>query len=107
MHNSGHGSSSAAQSSSCKYQHLWPTNFVQQLQQGLVLKDALVSYDELQLCERIGDGSAGEVFRAQWRGSVVAVKIVKVQQFAEMTAADKAAFREEAYLMSKLRYCNT
>ena len=36
--------------------------------------DWLISWDEIELGRRIGAGSYGEVFRAQWRHTDVAVK---------------------------------
>jgi serine/threonine-protein kinase CTR1 len=44
-------------------------------------EDLDIPWSELILKENIGTGSFGTVLRADWRGSDVAVKILKVQGF--------------------------
>jgi hypothetical protein len=42
-----------------------------------------LDFDEIQLIERIGEGSFGVVFAGSWRKQPVAVKLLRQQQFAE------------------------
>ncbi|XP_061350045.1 serine/threonine-protein kinase CTR1-like isoform X2 [Gastrolobium bilobum] len=58
---------------------------------------------ELILKENIGTGSFGTVLRADWRGSDVAVKILKVQGF---DAEQFEEFLKEVSLMKRLRHPN-
>ncbi|KAK7279008.1 hypothetical protein RJT34_24049 [Clitoria ternatea] len=66
-------------------------------------EDLDIPWSELVLKENIGTGSFGTVLRADWRGSDVAVKILKVQGF------DRERFEEflkEVSLMKRLRHPN-
>ncbi|KAK7355262.1 hypothetical protein VNO80_14513 [Phaseolus coccineus] len=66
-------------------------------------EDLDIPWSELILKENIGTGSFGTVLRADWRGSDVAVKILKVQGF------DPGRFKEflkEVSLMKRLRHPN-
>ncbi|XP_027937080.1 serine/threonine-protein kinase CTR1-like isoform X1 [Vigna unguiculata] len=66
-------------------------------------EDLDIPWSELILKENIGTGSFGTVLRADWRGSDVAVKILKVQGF------DPGRFEEflkEVSLMKRLRHPN-
>ncbi|XP_027189454.1 serine/threonine-protein kinase CTR1-like [Cicer arietinum] len=66
-------------------------------------EDLDIPWSELILKENIGTGSFGTVLRADWRGSDVAVKILKVQGF------DSERFEEflnEVTLMKRLRHPN-
>ncbi|KAI9124390.1 hypothetical protein K1719_004312 [Acacia pycnantha] len=65
--------------------------------------DLEISWSELILKEKIGTGSFGTVLRADWRGSDVAVKILKVQGF---DAERYEEFRKEVSLMKRLRHPN-
>eukprot|EP01122_Echinamoeba_exundans_P017348 TRINITY_DN911_c2_g1_i6.p1 TRINITY_DN911_c2_g1~~TRINITY_DN911_c2_g1_i6.p1 ORF type:complete len:395 (-),score=52.10 TRINITY_DN911_c2_g1_i6:10-1194(-) len=62
----------------------------------------LVGQDELELIDAIGKGSFGEVYKAKWKGVIVACKRL-------MTSGDKMhmeSFMKEASLMSTLRHPN-
>jgi hypothetical protein len=48
---------------------LLPSQFLQSLQQSLVLKDVLVNYAELRLEAAVGEGNFGVVHRAWFRGA--------------------------------------
>ncbi|KAF7820251.1 serine/threonine-protein kinase CTR1-like isoform X1 [Senna tora] len=65
--------------------------------------DLDILWSELILKEKIGTGSFGTVLRADWRGSDVAVKILKVQGF---DAERYEEFRKEVLLMKRLRHPN-
>ncbi|XP_054813303.1 serine/threonine-protein kinase CTR1-like isoform X2 [Prosopis cineraria] len=65
--------------------------------------DLEILWSELILKEKIGTGSFGTVLRADWRGSDVAVKILKVQGF---DAERYEEFRKEVSLMKRLRHPN-
>ncbi|KAK3038307.1 hypothetical protein RJ639_031403 [Escallonia herrerae] len=51
------------------------------LEPSLAMDWLEISWDELQVKERIGAGSFGTVHRAEWHGSDVAVKVLTVQDF--------------------------
>ncbi|KAK7393020.1 hypothetical protein VNO78_21470 [Psophocarpus tetragonolobus] len=73
------------------------------LEVDLEEEDLDIPWRELILKENIGTGSFGTVLRADWRGSDVAVKILKVQGF------DPERFEEfltEVSLMKRLRHPN-
>jgi len=65
------------------------------------LKKLLINAKDLVTEECIGKGSFGEVFKASYRGSTVAVKTMKT---VEIEALDR--FREEILLMSDLHHPN-
>lgn len=58
---------------------------------------------EIKLCEKIGSGSFGDVWRGEWAGIEVAVK--KITK-ASITDKDIQSFRDEVDIMSKLRHPN-
>ncbi|KAJ4461032.1 putative Serine/threonine-protein kinase CTR1 [Paratrimastix pyriformis] len=62
---------------------------------------ASVNFTALKILERIGHGAAGEVFRGDLRGTVVAVK--RLFATAE-SAAETAAFKREVSLLRTLRH---
>ncbi|KAE9592437.1 putative protein kinase TKL-CTR1-DRK-2 family [Lupinus albus] len=66
-------------------------------------EDLDIRWSELILKENIGTGSFGTVLRADWRGSEVAVKILKVQGF---DAERFEEFKKEVSLMKRLRHPN-
>eukprot|EP00904_Undaria_pinnatifida_P005063 jgi/Undpi1/1687/HiC_scaffold_11.g05077.m1 len=88
------------------YQHMWPRDYIQDLQQNLALRDVMVSFSELELSRKIGHGAAGSVWRGSWRGAAVAVKVIRrpFHQAVELTGRDLEVFKKEAYLMT--RYVN-
>ncbi len=62
-----------------------------------------IDADELQLGNRIGIGSYGEVYRGQWRQTDVAIKVFLDQ---ELGARMLESFKKEVSIMKKLRHPN-
>jgi serine/threonine protein kinase len=62
-----------------------------------------IPYDELELDKKIGRGSFGEVYKCQWRGTTIAVKVLTDQALSEETLAE---FRTEVNMMNKVRHPN-
>jgi hypothetical protein len=62
-----------------------------------------VDADEIQLAERIGKGTYGEVFKGLWRGTVVAVKKLPAHNITPTLLVD---FVREVRLMKQLRHPN-
>ncbi|KAL1330422.1 hypothetical protein AAHE18_12G108900 [Arachis hypogaea] len=69
----------------------------------LGVEDLDIPWSELVLKENIGAGSFGTVIRADWRGSDVAVKILKVQDFDSERIEE---FLKEVSLMKRMRHPN-
>ncbi|XLU93435.1 hypothetical protein S245_007787 [Arachis hypogaea] len=69
----------------------------------LGVEDLDITWSELVLKENIGAGSFGTVIRADWRGSDVAVKILKVQDFDSERIEE---FLKEVSLMKRMRHPN-
>ncbi|KAK4535710.1 hypothetical protein CDCA_CDCA06G1735 [Cyanidium caldarium] len=71
------------------------------------LRDAQKSWEidfaEIALGERIGGGAFSELYRAEWRSSVVAAKVISVDKGADSVIRD---FCEEVNVLSKLRHNN-
>ncbi|KAB5544055.1 hypothetical protein DKX38_012167 [Salix brachista] len=66
-------------------------------------EDLIVPWDELLLKNKIGSGSFGTVYHADWRGSDVAVKILEEQEFY---AERFEEFLSEVAIMKRLRHPN-
>lgn len=79
--------------------------YLQQLQQGLILKDVSVRWKEIEIEKQVGEGSFGVVYKAVFRGASVAVKKMR-PQFSQLTPKDIDEFNKEAYMMSRLRHPN-
>ncbi len=79
--------------------------YIQTMQQALILNDVFVKFDEIKLESQIGEGSFGVVHKATFRGAQVAVKQMR-SMFLELTEKDIEEFRKEAYMMSRLRHPN-
>eukprot|EP00520_Triparma_pacifica_P008612 CAMPEP_0118649434 /NCGR_PEP_ID=MMETSP0785-20121206/9702_1 /TAXON_ID=91992 /ORGANISM="Bolidomonas pacifica, Strain CCMP 1866" /LENGTH=1849 /DNA_ID=CAMNT_0006541723 /DNA_START=454 /DNA_END=6003 /DNA_ORIENTATION=- len=79
------------------------SNYIQDLQQQLLLKDVAVPIEEVNVGEEIGSGTYGVVYKGTFRGSAVAVKMVRAFGMGD---AEIENFKKEAYLMSKLRHPN-
>ena len=79
--------------------------YIQSLQQGLILKDASVKFEEIKIEKQVGEGSFGIVYKATFRGASVAVKKMR-PVFVELTASDIEGFNKEAYMMSRLKHPN-
>ncbi|KAL6954491.1 Serine/threonine-protein kinase edr1 [Sarracenia purpurea var. burkii] len=62
-----------------------------------------IQWEDLVIGERIGLGSYGEVYRADWNGTEVAVKKFLDQDFS---GAALAEFRREVRIMRRLRHPN-
>ncbi|KAF3447261.1 hypothetical protein FNV43_RR12441 [Rhamnella rubrinervis] len=62
-----------------------------------------ISWDELNIKERIGAGSFGTVHRAEWHGSDVAVKVLSVQDFEDDQLKE---FLREVAIMKRIRHPN-
>ncbi|KAF8040685.1 hypothetical protein BT93_B2805 [Corymbia citriodora subsp. variegata] len=62
-----------------------------------------ISWEDLQIGERIGIGSYGEVYRAEWNGTEVAVKKFLDQDFSGEALAQ---FKCEVEIMLRLRHPN-
>ncbi|ONK61057.1 uncharacterized protein A4U43_C08F25810 [Asparagus officinalis] len=65
--------------------------------------DYEILWEDLTICEQIGQGSCGTVYHALWYGSDVAVKV-----FSKLEYSDEVilTFRQEVSLMKKLRHPN-
>jgi serine/threonine protein kinase len=80
-------------------------DYIQDMQQALILNDVFVKYDELKIESKVGEGSFGVVHKATFRGAQVAVKQMR-SMFLEITDKEIEEFRKEAYMMSRLRHPN-
>lgn len=90
----------------CDFVCLMYLQFLDDLQQSLILKDVFVNYDEIKVESRIGEGSFGVVFKATFRGAQVALKQMRSPLFQNISEHDIEEFRKEAYMMSRLRHPN-
>lgn len=60
-----------------------------------------IKYDELKFGKLLGKGSQGEVFKASWRGSTIAVKKVDTRKVPPEIIEE---FAQEAQIMRRLRH---
>jgi len=67
------------------------------------ITDCLIDMSEVNIMSRLGMGSYGEVHRAEWQGTEVAVKQFLEQQ---MTDAVQEEFLQEVRIMKDLRHPN-
>lgn len=77
------------------------SEYIQYMQQALILNDVFVKWDEITLEGIVGEGSFGVVHKATFRGAQVAVKQMR-SMFTELTDKEIEEFRKEAYVMSRL-----
>lgn len=47
----------------------------------------MVSFGELEVTNKIGEGAAGSVWRGSWRGAAVAVKVRRVSPYSRRLKA--------------------
>ncbi|KAL5714373.1 hypothetical protein ACHQM5_016342 [Ranunculus cassubicifolius] len=62
-----------------------------------------ISWDELQIKERVGAGSFGTVHRAEWHGSDVAVKVLTIKEVHDNYMKE---FLREVSIMKRVRHPN-
>jgi hypothetical protein len=74
--------------------------YIQNMQQALILNDVFVKFEEIKLESKVGEGSFGVVHKATFRGAQVAVKQMR-SMFFELTEKEIDEFRREAYVMSR------
>ncbi|KAL0480809.1 hypothetical protein AKO1_006916 [Acrasis kona] len=68
-----------------------------------------IDYKDLQFDKRIAEGSAGILYKGKWRGSDVAIKMIKVNlvdEDEEDAEDEEARFEQEASILSSLRHPN-
>lgn len=64
-----------------------------------------IPYDQITLGDQLGEGSFARVFKGNWNGKVVAVKVINEGQEEETTEKFRE-FRREVMLMSGLQHPN-
>ncbi|XP_044478109.1 serine/threonine-protein kinase EDR1-like [Mangifera indica] len=79
------------------------TNRVDQIFDDVDVSECEIQWEDLVLGERIGLGSYGEVYHADWKGTEVAVKKFLDQDFS---GAALAEFKREVKIMLRLRHPN-
>ncbi|XP_054810889.1 serine/threonine-protein kinase EDR1-like isoform X2 [Prosopis cineraria] len=79
------------------------TNRVDQILDDVDVGECEIPWEDLVLGERIGLGSYGEVYQADWNGTEVAVKKFLDQDFS---GAALAEFKREVRIMRRLRHPN-
>ncbi|XP_047166619.1 serine/threonine-protein kinase CTR1 [Vigna umbellata] len=73
------------------------------LEPSLAMDWLEISWEDLRIKERVGAGSFGTVYRAEWHGSDVAVKVLTVQDFHEDQLKE---FLREVAIMKRVRHPN-
>ncbi|CAK8537650.1 unnamed protein product [Lathyrus sativus] len=73
------------------------------LEPSLAMDWLEISWDELRIKERVGAGSFGTVYRGEWHGSDVAVKVLSVQNFHDEQLRE---FLREVAIMKRVRHPN-
>ncbi|XP_020103139.1 serine/threonine-protein kinase CTR1-like isoform X1 [Ananas comosus] len=73
------------------------------LEPSLAMDWLEISWDELEMKERVGAGSFGTVYHAEWHGSDVAVKVLTEQDFREDQLKE---FLREVAIMKRVRHPN-
>jgi serine/threonine protein kinase len=62
-----------------------------------------INYDELEVGEQLGAGGFGEVSKAMWKGTEVAVKVMASEK---ITKEMEKNFKDEVRVMTALRHPN-
>jgi serine/threonine protein kinase len=62
-----------------------------------------IRYDELEVGEHLGTGGFGEVYRATWKGTEVAVKVMASDRISKEM---EKSFKDEVRVMTSLRHPN-
>jgi ABC-type phosphate transport system substrate-binding protein len=75
----------------------------QQRRRNNAQEDWQILPEMLEFGESLGNGSYGEVHKAMWKGTEVAVKVIKR---ADVTREMEASFKDEARTMARLRHPN-
>jgi len=66
-----------------------------------------INYDELELEQKIGEGGFGEVYRAKWRGTTVAVKTLKHKgPSSHFSAEEVERYKREVSILRALNHPN-
>ncbi|KAK7353017.1 hypothetical protein VNO80_18449 [Phaseolus coccineus] len=73
------------------------------LEPSLAMDWLEISWEDLRIKERVGAGSFGTVYRAEWHGSDVAVKVLTVQDFRDDQLKE---FLREVAIMKRVRHPN-
>ncbi|XP_061348416.1 serine/threonine-protein kinase EDR1-like [Gastrolobium bilobum] len=79
------------------------TNRVDQILDDIDVSECEIPWEDLDIGERIGLGSYGEVYRADWNGTEVAVKKFLDQDFSGDALSE---FKREVRIMRRLRHRN-
>ncbi|XP_019446943.1 PREDICTED: serine/threonine-protein kinase EDR1-like isoform X2 [Lupinus angustifolius] len=79
------------------------TNKIDQMLDDVDVIECEIRWEDLVIGERIGLGSYGEVFRADWNGTEVAVKKFLDQDFSGDALSE---FKREVRIMRRLRHPN-
>ncbi|RZC26077.1 serine/threonine-protein kinase CTR1-like isoform X2 [Glycine soja] len=73
------------------------------LEPSLAMDWLEIPWDDLRIKERVGAGSFGTVYRAEWHGSDVAIKVLTVQDFQDDQLKE---FLREVAIMKRVRHPN-
>jgi len=66
--------------------------------------DIEISFSELNITSKLGEGTFGVVYKGTWRGSSVAIKQLKINEHVNNQVLEE--FRKELTILSRLRHPN-